>query len=216
MMKRALGMLLATGAALAFASTASADTDSTSVRAIYDAGRCIVDGDRRAAVGLLRSVPIEADAIDLSTLPRSLVERCGESRLASADPLLVRGAVAQALFFRDFGGIGIEPPRSVPLVNLDLPVQDSPPGTRTHELYRWADCVVRNDQTHSERLLASTVGSAAEEAVIRAMHNYMVACAPAEAVLTVEPAELRSLLAQSAYHSMYRYWTRQLESVRDQ
>ena len=44
----------------------------------------------------------------------------------------------------------------------------------------------------------------------------MAACAPAGSQLSVLPLELRSLLAQSAYHSMYRYWTNQLDPVRDQ
>ena len=212
MMRKAICSLIAAGAALALAAPAAADAPA-SAREIFDAGRCIVDSDRRAAVGLISSLPIDGDAASLSSLPDRVRSRCAEG-LASADVLHLRGAIAQALFFRDFGGIGIQPQRSVPLVDLDLPVQASPAGDRTVELYRWADCLVRNDGPRAERLLASPVGSRAEAAAIDRMRDYMAACAPPEAQLAVQPSELRSLLAQSAYHSMYRYWTGGLDGVR--
>ena len=117
------------------------------------------------------------------------------------------------MFFRDFGGFGLEPRRSVPLVNLALPVQDLPEGSVRNELYRWADCVVRNDADHSERLMQSRVGSETEATMIGHLRPYLEVCAPASAQFSVAPAELRAVIAQSAYHSMYRYWTRQLDPV---
>ncbi|HWT12129.1 MAG TPA: hypothetical protein VN231_05205 [Allosphingosinicella sp.] len=214
-MKKAMYALLAAGAALAVSAPATADNGADSVREIYEAGRCMVDRDRASAVGFLQAVPVDSETTDLSQLPDSLVQRCADG-MSSARTLLLRGAIAQALFFRDFGGFGLEPRRSAPLVNLDIPVQDSPEGSVRTELYRWADCVVRNDAPHTELLLASSVGSRNESAAIERMRAFMAACAPAGAQLAVQPSELRSLLAQSAYHSMYRYWTDQLTSVRDQ
>ena len=214
-MRKAICSLLAAAAALAMPVPAAADDNGDSVRDIYDAGRCLVDRDRRAAVGFLTAVPVDSETADLSQLPDSLAQRCAEG-MNSAKTLLIRGAIAQALFFRDFGGFGLEPRRSAPLVNLDLPVQDSPEGSVRTELYRWSDCVVRNDATHTERLLSSPVGSRTEEAAIEGLRPYMAACAPAGSQLAVQPTELRSLLTQSAYHSMYRYWTNQLDPVRDQ
>ncbi|MDQ4086728.1 MAG: hypothetical protein M3177_01735 [Pseudomonadota bacterium] len=213
-MKRAVCTLLAAGAAMATASPAAADNDGDAIARIYDAGRCIVTQDRGTAVSLLRTLPIDGDEADLSNLPER-ARRCA-SGLASADPLHLRGAIAQALFFRDFGGFGAEPRRSAPLVNLSLPTQDTPGTTRSVQLYKWADCVVRNDAPRAEALMSSGVGSRAEAAVIERMRDYMAACAPEGAQLAVLPAELRSLVAQSAYHSMYRYWTDQLAPVRDQ
>lgn len=217
-MKKAICSLLAAGAALAMAApaaaAAAADNGETA-RQIYDAGRCMVDRERHTAVGFLRAVPVDSEDADLSLLPDSLVERCA-SGLGSAKALHMRGAIAQALFMRDFGGFGLEPRRSAPLVNLDLPVQDSPEGSVRTELYRWSDCVVRNDAHHTERLLQSSVGSRGEAAAIEGLRDFMAACAPAGSQLSVLPIEVRSLLAQSAYHSMYRYWTNQLDPVRDQ
>ena len=45
------------------------------------------------------------------------------------------------------------------------------------------------------------------------LRPYLQVCAPAAAQFSVAPAELRAVIAQSAYHSMYRYWTRQLDPV---
>ena len=213
-MKKTMFALLAAGAALLPAGQASADQTPAALREIYDAGRCIVDNDRRTAVSYLQSLPLEEGEADLTQLPDSLSRRCARG-LSTVDSLHVRGAIAQALFFRDFGGFGIEPGRSVPLVNLNIPAQSSPPGTGMTELYRWADCVVRNDIGHTERLLQSRVGSQSESAAIEQLRPYMQACAGAES-LAVRSSDFRSLAAQSAYNSMYRYWTRQLDPVRDQ
>lgn len=213
-MKKALLALAAASAALTISSPVAADTSGESLKNVYAAGRCMVTRDRHAAVGLLQDLPIDGDTTELTNLPEA-ARRCA-SNLGSAEPLHLRGAIAQALFFRDFGGFGMEPRRSAPLVNLSLPTQDTPGATRSVQLYQWADCVVRNDAAHTERLLASTIGSRAETAAIDRLRDYMAACAPSGAQLAVQPSELRSLLAQSAYHSMYRYWTDQLSSVRDQ
>jgi hypothetical protein len=213
-MKKTMLALLAAAAALSPAAPAYADQGDASLRNIYEAGRCIVDNDRRTAISFLQSLPIDEGEADLTLLPDNLTRRCAQG-LGTVDSLHVRGAMAQALFFRDFGGFGIEPGRSVPLVNLNIPAQSSPPGTGMTELYRWADCVVRNDIGHTERLLQSRVGSQAESAAIGELQPYMRACA-GEQSLAVRPSDFRSLVAQSAYNSMYRYWTRQLDPVRDQ
>jgi hypothetical protein len=213
-MKKTMLALLTAAAALSPAAPAHADQGDASLRTIYEAGRCIVDNDRRTAISFLQSLPIDEGEADLTLLPDNLTRRCAQG-LGTVDSLHVRGAMAQALFFRDFGGFGIEPGRSVPLVNLNIPAQSSPPGTGMTELYRWADCVVRNDIGHTERLLQSRVGSQAESAAIGELQPYMRACA-GEQSLAVRSSDFRSLVAQSAYNSMYRYWTRQLDPVRDQ
>jgi len=214
-MKRTIFAWLAAGAVLSLGSPASADQGSPTLRQIYEAGRCLVVTDRGMAVSLLQSLPMEEGDADLSQLPDRVARRCAPG-LGNVASLHLRGAIAQALFFRDFRGFGEEPRRSAPLVNLNIPAQSSPPGTGMTELYRWADCVVRNDNSHSERLLSSTVGSRNEATAIDGLRAFMSACAPAGQQLSVRPSDLRSLVAQSAYASMYRYWTRQLAPVNDQ
>jgi hypothetical protein len=167
-MKRTMLALLAAAAALPPAVPAHADQGDASLRNIYEAGRCIVDNDRSTAISFLQSLPIEEGEADLTLLPDSLTRRCARG-LGTVDSLHVRGAMAQALFFRDFGGFGIEPGRSVPLVNLNIPAQSSPPGTGMTELYRWADCVVRNRAAAAEpRRLAGGIGRDRRAAALHA------------------------------------------------
>ena len=212
-MKKAMyGLLVAAVAAIS--APASASTDNAALDNLYDAGRCIVARDRGTAVNLLQTVPIDGDVADLSRVSGAAAN-CLDG-LSSAEPLHLRGAIAQAMFFRDFGGFGLEPRRSAPLVNIAIPTQDSPGTTRSERLYSWADCVVRNDATRTETLLESDIGSRAEGAAVERLRSFMAACAGEGSQITVQPAELRSLLAQSAYNSMYRYWTDQLRPVRDQ
>lgn len=179
---------------------------------IYSAGRCIVQSDRAAAVELVLALSPGREQTSLSALAPSLADRCGAG-LDTVPAMHLRGAIAQALFLRDFRGFGLEPSRSVPLVNLDLPVQDSPAGDPTTEIYRLADCVVRNDGPRTERLLATRPGTDNEGRVMDALAPYLRACSSADARLSIARSDLRSAIAQSAYHSMYRYWTRQLNSV---
>lgn len=213
-MRKVMFSMLAAAAATALPSGAAATNGAPSVRQVYDAGRCIAERDRGTAIALLGSLPLEGGTADLSRLPAEVAGRCARG-LTSAGALHLRGAIAQTLFFRDFGGFGTEPRRSARLVDLRLPVQDSPAGEREIELYRWSDCIVRNDPAHAEQLMSSPVGSLGEERAIGAMRDYMAACAPAGAQIAVLPSELRSVIAQSAYHSMYRYWTGRLGSVRE-
>lgn len=212
-MRKALFSLLAAGVALTLPAAAPANNGS-SLEDVYDAGRCMVERDRGAAVSLLGTLPITGGDADLSPLPSSVAERCAR-QLGPVSALHLRGAIAQALFLRDFGSFGVEPRRSTPMVNLNLPAQDSEGGDRLIDLYRWADCLVRNDGIHAERLLASPVGSRTEAQIIDAMRDYMAACAPSGSQLAVQPGELRSVLAQSAYQSMFRYWTGRLAPVND-
>lgn len=180
---------------------------------IYMAARCMVGHDRAAAAGLIRALPLGRERTDVSALSPELVRRCAGS-LESPPALHLRGGLAQALFFRDFRGFGLRPMRSIPLVNLDLPVQDSPPGDRMTELYRLADCVVRNDPEHVERLLATQPGSENEGRFMSLLGNYLRACAPV-AELSIARSDLRSVIAQSAYQAMFRYWTGGLRGVRE-
>ena len=128
----------------------------------------------------------------------------------------VRGALAQAMFMRDFGSLRREPDPRRPFINLDLPVQATfgAPSDRTTQLYRWADCVARNDTAGTERLLRTEPTSPEETAAIEGLRNYMAACMPSGTQLEVRLWELRSLIAQSAYHTIYRYWTGQLNATR--
>jgi hypothetical protein len=185
---------------------------ATNSAAVYDAGRCIVQQDRHAANALMTTLPLDDSQADLSQL-RGRAAACA-APLAGAPAMQVRGALAQAMFATDFRGFGHDPNPRYAFINLNLPVESSPAGSRSVELYRWADCVVRNDSAGAERLLHSAVASEEESAALTGLQDYMAACMPAGAQLTARRWELRSVLAQSAYHTLYRYWTGQLQTAR--
>jgi len=212
MIARACRAALAATFLCSLGSPASASTPG--LERVYAAGRCLVRQDRRAAIDLVLALPIGRERASISALAPSL-GRCGAG-LESVPAMHLRGAIAQALFFRDFRGFGLQPSRSIALVNLDLPIQDSPPGDPTTELYRLADCVVRNDGPRTESLLATRPGSENESRIMDRLAPYLRACTTADSQLSIARSDLRSAMAQSAYHSMYRYWTRQLSSTRNQ
>jgi hypothetical protein len=186
---------------------APAAATPASLSQIYDAGQCLAWNHRSTAAGLMQSTPFDADLTEVASLPEP-ARRC-LSGATMVDVHHLRGAIAQALFFRDFETIGAEPRRSRALVSYDIPVQDSPAGSPTVELFRLADCLVRNDSPHSEQLMSSPVGSTNQERAIQLLMPFMAACLGNDQ-LRVSSADLRSAVAQSAYHSMYRYWTRQI------
>lgn len=181
--------------------------------AAYEGGRCLVAQDRRAAVALMASLPLGEGVADLS----GVGERgagCVDS-LAGAAPLLVRGAIAQAMLLRDFRGLGQEPRDSRVIVDLNLPVAAF--GTapdRTTRLYGWGDCVTRNDPNGVDRMLRTPVGSPEEREALGGLQTFMTQCMSQGQELTVRTWEVRSVFAQASYHMLYRYWTGQLESVR--
>jgi len=182
--------------------------------AVYEAGRCIVQYDRAAANRLMATLPLGDAAANLSGLNRRAAA-CAQ-RLAGEPAMQVRGALAQAMFARDFGSMGRDPDPRRGFINLNLPVQatSGPASDRTIQLYRWADCVARNDSRSTERLLRTEAASPEEAAAIEGLRNYMAACMPAGTQLDIRLWELRSVIAQSAYHTVYRYWTGQLEAAR--
>ena len=207
-MKRTILSLAFATAVCAFSAPVTATTGSQWTVAAYEAGRCIVREDRGAAASLMRTLPLDDSPVELGAL-RGRAARCVEGA-AGATSVTMRGAIAQALYLNDFRGRELRPVRPGYLIDFDLPVQSSPGGTRTAELYRWADCVVRNDSATTRRLLMSPIGSAEETAAITALNNYMAACLPQGTDLDVFASEVRDLFAQTAYASLYRYWTGEL------
>lgn len=204
--------MMSLAAAVLLAAIPSAAPAARNSSTVYEAGRCLVQHDRRAANALMATLPLDESDADLSRL-HGRAASCA-APLAGAPSMQVRGALAQAMFMRDFGSMGNQPDPRRGFINLNLPVQASPAGSRAIELYRWGDCVARNDSAGTERLLRTEAASPDEAAAIEQLRNYMAACMPAGTQLEVRLWELRSVIAQSAYHATYRYWTGQLEIAR--
>jgi hypothetical protein len=211
-MKRHLTALLAAGAVcLPGAAMAASAPEGADAKAIYDAGKCIVKSDRRAAARLMFNLPLDGGA-EVSPAQLGAAAGCVTTAVQTNSSVLLRGAIAQELYLNDFREFGVPPRNRTSLVGFELPLESAPNGTTeaTVQLYKWADCVVRNDTGNTERLLRTRVGSAQEATVIESLRPYMSACIAAGSQLTVAPSELRSLFAQSAYHSLYRYWNNEL------
>jgi hypothetical protein len=207
-------IVLPIAAAALFAALPGPASAARNSPSVYEAGRCIVDHDRNAANRLMAALPLDDSDADLSSL-RGQAAACA-TRLAGAPAMQVRGALAQAMFMRDFGSIRREVDPRHGFINLNLPVQATFGGAhdRTTQLYRWGDCVSRNDSIGTERLLRTEAGSPEEAAAVEGLRNYMAACMPNGVQLDVRLWELRSVMAQTAYHTLYRYWTGQLNATR--
>lgn len=215
MMKRVLFSLIAGAALAGLPAPVFATAAAPSAASVYEVGRCIVRADRRAAISLMRTLPLDNSLADLSALGGSASGCAGGA--AGVPAMLIRGAIAQELFIRDFRTFSREPRNPDRLVNLNLPVEAFavPRSDSVGDLYRWSDCVVRNDTANTERLLHSPIGSPGESAAFAALQTYMSACFASGSQVAMRPAQVRSLFAQSAYNSMYRYWTGQLQSARN-
>jgi hypothetical protein len=184
------------------------------VRAIYDAGRCIAR-HRAAAAELLQILPIGGGVVG-DEAQRIVASRgCDTSALEGDAAILLRGAIAQELYLHDFREFGVEPRNRGAWINMALPVQadaDNSDDANTR-LYRWADCVVRNDTVRTERLFKTQPGSRQETQALQSMQPYMSACLDPDTQIAVASSELRSLFAQGAYHNSYRYWTGELRQA---
>ncbi|MFN3944974.1 MAG: hypothetical protein ACK4K7_08590 [Allosphingosinicella sp.] len=188
--------------------------DEATARAAYDVGRCVVSAGRGHAAHLLSTLPLGGGEVGREG--QAAIDRagCGGRKLPDDAAMLLRGAIAQELYAIDFREFGTDPRNRGAWIDLALPTEmDDADGDATVQLYRWADCVVRNDTENTERLLRMPVGSRREAAVLAAMQPYMSACLSPDARLTVAPTELRSIFAQAAYQTLRRYWSGELRQA---
>jgi hypothetical protein len=216
-----LKKILAAAAVAACAPGAAATLDvsaatagDSEIRAAWEVGRCIA-GDRDAAAAVVGLLPLSGDGMSASAAARIAATGCARGEVRALSPVLVRGAIAQQLYFTDFREFGTEPRNRGRWIDLALPVESEgePAGDATAQLYRWADCVVRNDTAATEKLMRAPLGSRQEAQILQSMQPYMSACLDPDARLAVAPVELRSLFAQSAYHNLYRYWSGELRQT---
>ncbi|MFN3944096.1 MAG: hypothetical protein ACK4K7_04110 [Allosphingosinicella sp.] len=198
-----IGAFAATGVAAQEPDTAAAGDAA----AAYTVGRCIVQSNRPAAARLMQALPIGGDGAGPEAMRIMGEVGCGAESLRSDQALMLRGGLAQALFQADFEHFGVEPRNPRAMIDLGLPAETDPASDGNRDLYRWSDCVVRNDTENVQRLLRTPVASRQEAQVLGALVPYMHACARPMARLVVDASELRSLFVQSSYQAMYRYWS---------
>lgn len=181
---------------------------------VYSVGRCVASRSREASAALLSALPLGGGEVYPAQKEMINSLDCAGSSVPDDSGFLLRGAIAQALYRADFKEFGIAPKNRPEWVNLRLPVEaEDTAGSKTDELYKWGDCVVRNDTKGVEALLQTPAGSRQEAMILRRTKPYMAACLSEGKSLAVAPYELRSLFAQAAYHSLYRYWSGELRQA---
>lgn len=201
--------LAAIGSIAALAAPAAAASGDVR-EAAWDGGRCIVKADRGAAIDLLKRLPLANgdQPVDLGALGKG--QGCISSPLSGEAVLALRGGLAQELFYRDFGEFGLTPKRATyDLAEFRIPVEKDPMDVddRTRNLYMLGDCIARSDTPNTEKLLKSSYGSQTEMNVIQTLGPLMSACEGKGGQLALGRSELRSVIAQAAYHVAQRYAT---------
>lgn len=208
-MKFALVTLAAVGSVAAFAAPAAAASGDVRETA-WDAGRCIVKADRDAAIDLLKRLPLANgdQPVALGSLGKG--QDCIAGPLPAEAVFALRGGLAQQLFVRDFGEFGTTPRRAIgELAAFRIPVEKDPMDVddRTRNLYMLGDCIARSDTPDTEKLLKSGYGSQTEMNVIETLGPLMSACEAHGGQIAIGRSELRSVVAQAAYHVAQRYAT---------
>jgi hypothetical protein len=180
----------------------------------YRIGACIAK-QRDAASALIRALPLDAGSTSLEPAELGAAASCVKQPIALRTRLL-RGAIAQAMLLRDFPRFGVPPEISQKLfVRLDLPLAPRPGvDAGTADLYKLADCVIRNRPIDSESLFRSSPGSVLERRILDGLTPIVAACRPQRATTLITRGDFRSVLAQAAYDVSVRYWSEQLWSAK--
>lgn len=205
-----MGRFLTVAAALSavvFTTPALADSDNMGELGI-DLGKCIVKADRASAISMLKSLPLNGEQVDWSSVSLGAAADC---RTAQATPVSVsalRGGIAQELFKRDFVEYGVQPQRDIPdLARFDLPVEKDTMGAEdpTKTLFLTADCVARSNPNGTEKLIKAPPGSGQEQKIFESLGPWLSACQGANK-MAYGKTDLRSAITQAAYHVSQRYW----------
>lgn len=204
-----MGKRLILGGLLCAAPFAFASAQASPSEAGIAFGRCIVKADRAAAVGLMKTLPLEGDRVDWSSLSLGAASACRTADATTIPVTALRGGIAQELFRRDFGEFGVQPQRALnDLATFDLPVEKDMMGVEdpTKTLFLTADCVARSNPNGTEKLIKAAPGSGQEQKALESIAPWLSACQGVNR-MAYGRADLRSAIVQAAYHVSQRYWT---------
>ena len=195
---------------LALGATAcvSAPALASDSKAGIEVGKCLVRSDRAAAVGLMKSLPLAGEKVDVASLSFGSADKCRAGATAPIAVTALRGGIAQELFQRDFGEYGTQPREAVyKLAAFQLPVEKDTLGTQDpiKSLYLTADCVARSDPKTTERLLKASPGTRMEDQAFDQLGPLLAACG-AQPGASIARTDLRGAIVQAAYYVNARYW----------
>jgi hypothetical protein len=121
---------------------------------------------------------------------------------SSASPTLLRGALAEQLFEKDFGVVGARPRREIiEVFRVDPAELDAmtPPVRRRVDMIGFASCAAASNIVKTAVLLQTAPGSAEEAAIVRQMEPTFAPCLLEGERLDMGRAELRGALAEGTY-----------------
>lgn len=198
-------LCLAGVGAPAIAATLSKDAEVD----IYNIARCAVAKDHDSAAATVRRLSLTGDEATVQPGWLGGGAECVKSGALVGPSVVLRGALAQALYFRDFKEFGMRP-RMAPALLADMGLPPVNDGVDTSKpdvaLARFGDCLARNVPEDTDKLLQSPVDSPLERTAIARIQPYFAGCYPKNARFNVNRSTLRGLLALSAYSASTRYW----------
>lgn len=176
---------------------------------IYNIARCAVAKDHDAAAATVRRLPLTGDEATVEPAWLGNGAGCVKSAALAGPAVVLRGALAQALYFRDFKEFGVRP-RMAPALLADMGLPPVNDGVDTSKpdvaLARFGDCLARNVPEDTDKLLQSPVDSPLERSAVARIQPYFAGCYPKNARFNASRSTLRGLLALSAYSASTRYW----------
>ena len=173
-------------------------------------GKCVVEADRSAAITLFQRTPADSSMIDPRTAQTGGAVACGNNA-APMPAMQMRGAIAEALYYRDFREAGMQPRRAAgDFATLNLPEGAADPDG----VFAVSRCVARARFTVVDKLFAMPAGSRREHDFIVDLMPYFSACQPKGTQVSIRLGEIRALMAQSAYEGNVKYWANQTAAAR--
>jgi len=121
---------------------------------------------------------------------------------ASASPALLRGALAEKLFEKDFGVVGARPRRdTIEIFRVDPSEVDGLEATarRRVDVIGFATCAAAANVVKTSALLKTAPGSAQEATLVKEMEPSFSPCLLEGERLDMGKAELRGALAEATY-----------------
>lgn len=191
-------MFAAASVMLPGAAHSAPQTPATNAEAL---GKCLVKSDRQNAIALFSRLPADNSPADVSPGLGGCT-----TDMTEITAMQVRGAIAEALYERDFREAGVAPHQSADnFARLDLPEGE----TDKTGIFALGRCVALARFADVDRIFAMEPGSQRESNFVETLKPYFAACQPTGTQITIKRGDVRPILAQNAYAGNVRYWLRQ-------
>lgn len=176
---------------------------------LADVAKCAVQADRGAAQSTLDRLPFDSSQQRVEPASLGKGAKCATAPLA-ASSIVLRGAIVEALYERDFGEFGMQPHRATgDFARLPVLEGDADTGGK----FALAMCVARSNPVYTDKLLAAPVASTREDNVMAQLIPYFSACRAKGTDIKLTRREMRALIAHGAYATSVRYWNGEMHAI---